>query len=192
MIFVSIGIDCGTANILKWTNLRNCSFPFDWVVTFEGVSDIIKSDFVDYIPTDCEQLNKMCGVWFLHNNFPQDCEKISRKIVRFKNMLETSRERIIFIRKSHGEHHHKQHHTVVDDIDDAIQLDALLTQKYPSLQYEIHVILICGPCFIDMKREHVSSNIQIHNIARPHETGVDITNPYYFDDCCRKLFTTLN
>ena len=70
---------------------------------------------------------------FLHNNFPDDFEKMNRKIDRFKNLLETCNEKITFVRKSHGSHHHKEYNNVINDIDDAINLDLLLLKKYPNL-----------------------------------------------------------
>ena len=193
-MFVSLGVDCGTANILRHLKIRNCSFPFDWVVTYEGVTNIINNDFNDYLPKNngnkYEKLNVNSGALFLHNIFPQDIEKINRRIVRFKTLLETSAEKITFVRKSHGSHHHSEYNNVVNDIDDAINLDALLRKRYPKLIYEIHVILICDKCFTNVAvNENISNNIKIHNISRPYPKNVDITNPYYFNDLCKTLFT---
>lgn len=193
-MFVSLGVDCGTAIILKYLGLRNCSLPFDWVVTYEGITNIINNDFTNYLPTIAndtyEKLNKNSGTWFLHNNFPDDIEKMKRRIARFKNLLETSNEKIIFVRKSHGYHHHGEYNNVINDIDDAINLDLLLTKKYPNLIYEIHVILICDKCFTNIKiNENISNNIKIHNISRPYPPNVNITNPSYFNEFCKQMFT---
>lgn len=61
-MFVSLGIDCGTAYILKQLGLRNCSLPFDWVVTYKGITNIINNDFTNYLPENIddkyETLNK--------------------------------------------------------------------------------------------------------------------------------------
>jgi len=194
-MFVSLGIDCGTANILKQLGLRNCSLPFDWVVTYEGITNIINNDFTDYLPTPYdntyEKLNKISGTWFLHNNFPDDIEKMNKRIARFKNILETSNEKIMFIRKSHGSHHHDEYNNVINDIDDAINLDLLLIKKYPNLIYEIHVILICDNCFANdnpIINKNISNNIKIHNISRPYPININITNPDYFDELCKTTF----
>jgi len=84
MIFISLGIDCGTANILKEIGLRNCSLPFDWVVTYEGITNIMNNNFINYIPTVCdnkyELLNTNSGTLFLHNNFPDDIEKLTEEL----------------------------------------------------------------------------------------------------------------
>jgi len=194
-MFVSLGVDCGTANILKELGLRNFSLPFDWLVTYEGITNIINNDFTDFLPKKndddkYEKLNRTNGTLFLHNNFPDDIEKMNRRIDRFKNLLNTSNEKIIFVRKSHGSHHHNEYNNVINDIDDAIKLDLLLLQKYPNLTYEIHVILICDSCFTNtVISENISNNIKIHNIARPYPMHVDVTNPDYFNELCKKLFT---
>ena len=196
-MFVSLGVDCGTANILKELGLRNCSLPFDWVVTYEGITNIINNNFTNYLPENIhdkyEKFNKNSGVMFSHNNFPDDIETMNKRIARFKNLLETSNEKIIFVRKSHGSHHHNEYNNVINDLGDAINLDLLLIKKYPNLKYEIHVILICDNCFTNtIIDENISNNIKIHNISRPYPENADVTNPYYFDEFCKKLFASLS
>jgi hypothetical protein len=132
-MFVSLGIDCGTVNILKFLGLRSCSLPFDWVVKYEGITNIINNDFTNYLPknndNNYEKLNKNSGILFLHNNFLDDIKKMNKRIDRFKNLLETSNEKIIFVCKSHGSHHHNEYNNVVNDIDDAKNLDLLLLKN---------------------------------------------------------------
>lgn len=193
-MFISLGVDCGTANILKQLGLRNYSLPFDWVVTYEGITNIINNNFTNYLPKDhnnkYEKLNRNSGTLFLHNNFPDDIEIMNKRIDRFKNLLETSNEKIIFVRKSHGSHHHDEYNNIINDIDDAINLDLLLLKKYPNIIYEIHLILICDNCFTNIEiNENISNNIKIHNISRPYPINVNITNPDYFDELCKKIFS---
>ena len=111
--------------------------------------------------------------------------QLNKRIDRFKNLLETSNEKIIFVLKSHGSHHHNEYNNVINDIDDAVELDLLLRKKYPDLIYEIHVILICDKCFTNIN-EDISNNIIIHNISRPYPINVNVTNPDYFDELCKK------
>jgi hypothetical protein len=74
-------------------------------------------------------------------------------------------------------------------IDDAINLDILLKDKYPNLMYEINVILICHKCFDNIIiNPNISNNIKIHNISRPYPNNVNITNPDYFDNLCKEIF----
>jgi hypothetical protein len=191
-MYISLGVDCGTANIVKWSGLRTRSLPFDWVVSYEGVTNIIRSDFTNYLPepntkNGYDVLNRNCGTLFLHNTFPEDLEQMNRRIARFKEILETCNEKITFIRKSHGSHHHKEYSPITNDIDDAIQLEVLLSNKYPNLDYEIHVILICDACFMNIEiPTPISDKIKIHNISRPYPENINVTNPDYFDEFCKK------
>ena len=50
MIIVPIGIDCGVADILKKYKIRKFALPFDWVVTYNGIKNIIENDFADFLP----------------------------------------------------------------------------------------------------------------------------------------------
>lgn len=188
MIIIPIGVDCGNASLFKENNLRNFSLPFDWSVTYNGVSKIIKNDFNDYIPKDNNSLNIIDDVYFVHNEFPKDNEQMLRRINRLKSILETSNEKVVFIRKGHACHNHNEHdgryNIIKSDIQDAEELNIVLQEKYPNLNYEIIVFLICGKCFIppnnstgterqmnssgDLSSElynSVSKNIKIYNIS---------------------------
>lgn len=161
--------------------------------TYEGITNIINNNFDDFIPKNrddkYQNLNVNSGVLFLHNKFPDDIEKINKRINRFKDLLENSTEKIIFLRKSHGIHHHNEYNNVINDIDDAINLDILLKDKYPNLMYEINVILICHKCYNNIIiNPNISNNIKIHNISRPYPNNVNITNPDYFDNLCKEIF----
>ena len=135
---ISIGVDCGNATFLKANNLRTMSFPFDWVVTYHGVADIIKTDFADYIPKDTNSFNAISDTYFLHYHFPQDVDKIERQIARFRDLLETSDDKIAFIRKGHACHNHGEqngrYNIMKSDIVDAEELDAILRARYPPVE----------------------------------------------------------
>jgi len=68
MIYIPIGLDCSAATFLKDKNLRLYSLPFDWTVTYSGVSDIIKDKFRSYIPMNNEKHS--CNTYFVHHTFP--------------------------------------------------------------------------------------------------------------------------
>ena len=192
-MFISLGADCGTANTLNKLKLRTCSLPFDWVVTYEGITTIIDNDFINYLPKNYdnkyEKLNKNSGTLFLHNTFPHDIETMNKRIARFKELLETSKEKIIFVRRSHGIHHHNEYDNVKDDIIDIKNLDILLSTKYPNLIYEIHLILICNKCYTNtIINKTISNNIKIHNILKECPINIDIKNPDYFDNLCKQIF----
>jgi hypothetical protein len=168
-MIIPVGIDCGNAEFFKKNNLRSFSFPFDWIVTYGGVADIIKKDFHNFIPkNNNEKLNSEYSMLFVHNDFPNDTEKVLRRIDRFKNILKTTDEKITFVRKGHAFHHHGECDKIKNDIRDAEELDIALQIKYPKLKYEIIVILVCSSCF-NPDETYITTleNIKIHNISTP-------------------------
>tara|TARA_B100000989_G_C19520174_1_gene463765 strand:+ start:716 stop:1072 length:357 start_codon:yes stop_codon:yes gene_type:complete len=108
MIIIPCGIDCGITGLLKKYNLRQFSLPFDWSVSYGGISNIIKNDFKEFIPTNNNKINKIYNYNFYHNNFPEDIEKMIRICKRLLDLLEKTKEEIIFFRKGHAFHHHKE------------------------------------------------------------------------------------
>ena len=159
MKFVSIGIDCDVANFLSKYNLRKASLPFDWNVSYNGVSKCIDSDFKDFTePLSKERINRD-DVYF-HHDFLEDTmisidkDKYSRRCQRLLNMFEecqATSEQILFIRKGHLCYHHEEqkgrYKEITCDIDDAKRLDRVLQRKYPSLKYKIVVVVGCTSCF---------------------------------------------
>jgi hypothetical protein len=170
-MIIPIGVDCGLADLLRKNNLRTFAFPFDWCVTYNGVSEIIKDDFNKFIPELNNNKKSEYNINFFHdfdNNYSLDKEKYLRRINRFKNILENSKEEIIFIRKGHAYHHHQESNNIKNDIEDANNLDNILQEKYKNLSYKIIVILVCGTCF-DINNNYLSNNkrIEIYNISTP-------------------------
>ena len=170
MIVVPIGIDCGTAMLLRRYGLRDTAYPFDWVVNYSGIAEILENNFETFIPKiECSRyVNHATNTWFVHYDFPRDTEKYERRIKKFMNMLETCEEEIIFFRKGHSPHHHAEYNEIVfNDIEEAEKLDLVLKEKYPKLKYKIMVVLVCGKWCFDANREytHASPNIKIYNIA---------------------------
>jgi len=191
MIIIPIGIDCGIADFLKKYNLRTFSFPFDWAVSYNGVSGCIDDDFKYFV----EPLNNRINIYdiYFHHDFEnslllnEDKQKYIRRSQRMVNILETSDEEIIFCRKGHACHHHHEHSgkysDIVSDIEDSEKLDIIISNKYPHLKYKIIVILVCGNCFdpyITYKSN--SDKIEIYNISTP-EANADI-----FENIARWIF----
>lgn len=173
MIFIPIGIDCGVASYLKSNNLRSFSLPFDWVVTYNGVTDIISSRFDGYLFPD--KLNISCNTKFVHNTFPVDYEKMKRRVDRFLELLENKEKELVFIRKGHYIHHHseaeKNSCVLKNDLQECYDLDTHLKTTYPDLTYRIIVLLCCEKCFeykdqVSPNNLQTSSTIKIHNIAK--------------------------
>lgn len=155
---IPIGMDCSIATLLTKHNFRFEAYPFDWNLTYKGVSEIVDNQFNNFYDND--------GILFYHHTFPQDYEKYKRRIARFNNILKSSNDEIIFIRKGHYTYHHVENNKTSNDLEDCERLDVVLKNKYPHLNYTIIVILLCDGCF-DPKANYAttSSNIKIHNVA---------------------------
>lgn len=183
MQFISIGCDCHTAMHLKRKNVREISNPFDWVVTYNGVSGIIKSGFKDYFPKHSAGPVVHNGVLWVHHTFPKDADTIKRRCDRFMRLLgDTNNKRnIVFIRKGHHRWHHEDcANRGIDaprnDIEDAVELDAYLVRHYPLLKFSIHVVAACTVCFdesVDRQRP-VSENVVVHFVK--HGTSTSFGN----------------
>ena len=190
-MIIPIGVDCGMAEFCKKYNLRNMSFPFDWNVTYNGVSKCIDDNFKSFI----EPLNNRINNYdiYFHHDFINDASlnedklKYIRRCQRLINILETSSEEIIFCRKGHACHHHTEHNekysNIINDIDDAEKLNTILSNKYQQLNYKIIVILVCGKCF-NSNEIYKSSidKIEIYNIATPQADNI------LFEKCARNIF----
>lgn len=167
------------------------SFPFDWTVTYNGVSKCIDNNFKNFIDPLNNRINEY-DIYFHHDfnnndSFNEDKEKYIRRYERLINLLETTNEEIIFCRKGHACHHHCEHNgkysTITNEIDEAEKLNIIISKKYPHLIYKIIVILVCGNCFNsnDIYKSN-SSNIEIYNIASPEAENT------IFENCCRNIF----
>ena len=180
------------AEFVKKYNLRNMAFPFDWNITYNGVSKCIDDNFNFFIEPLTNKINKY-DIYLLHefednNLINQDKEKYIRRCQRLINILETSNEEIIFCRKGHGCHHHYEHNekysNIISDIDDAENLDIILSNKYPQLKYKIIVILMCSKCFNSIETyKSKSDKIDIYNIATTPPA-----NSIIFENLCRSIF----
>jgi len=190
-MIVPLGVDCGMAEFVKKYNLRNCSFPFDWNVSYNGVSKCFEDDFKRMTEPLNNRINHY-DIYFHHDfekneSIEKDKEKYNRRCNRLMNLLETTPEEIVFCRKGHAFHHHSEHNgkysTIDSDIEDAEKLDLILTNKYPQLKYKIIVVLVCGKCFkpCTTYTSH-SERIEIYNIATPQ------VEPVLFENLCRQIF----
>jgi hypothetical protein len=170
---VSIGIDCDVANFLNKYNLRKASLPFDWNVSYNGVSKCIDSDFNNFTePLSVNRINRD-DVYFHHDflseaMIPADSDKYSRRCQRLLNMFEECQatdKQIIFIRKGHMCYHHEEQNgkyaDITDDYEDAKRLNGVLRSKYPLLKYKIILLQGCTKCF---KKDTVCMNDTANNI----------------------------
>jgi hypothetical protein len=194
-MIIPIGVDCGMANFIKKYNLRNLSFPFDWTVTYNGVSKCIDDNFKFFIEPLNNRINQY-DIYFHHdfennNLLNEDKTKYLRRCQRLINILETSNEEIIFCRKGHANHHHYEHNgqysNIINDINDAEKLNIILQNKYPQLKYKIIVILVCGKCFNSSETYKSNSDkIDIYNITTNEADDI------IFENLCCNIFKVKN
>lgn len=163
-LVIPIGFDCGMANLLKKYKIRHSAYPFDWNLTYSGVSDIINNEFKDFFNFDTNYYNSLYNLKLVHDELPEDYQRINRRINRLKDVLETYNNKIIFVRKGHAPHNHKECDCIRNEISDAQNLDKILSEKYPQLKYLIVVFLICNPCYNNKIFQIESQNIILHNI----------------------------
>jgi len=189
-MIIPIGVDCGMANFLRDYNLRNISLPFDWNVTYNGVSNCIDDDFKCFTEPLNNKINQY-DIYFHHEFenqelFDKEKEKYNRRCQRLANILETSSGEIIFCRHGHACHHHNEHNgkynNITSDIDDAEKLNVILSNKYPHLKYKIIIVLVCGKCFnANENYKSSSEKIEIYNISAPH------ADETIFENCARNI-----
>jgi hypothetical protein len=188
-MIIPIGIDCGMADFLRKNNLRSLALPFDWNVTYNGVSECIDDNFKFFIEPLNNRFNKY-GTYFTHDFenidlLNEDKEKYTIRCQRFCSILEECKDEIIFCRKGHASHNHFDYNVnnITNDIDDAEKLDIVLQKRYPMLKYKIIVILVCGKCFNSTQTYKGNSDrIEIYNIATAQ---ADAT---MFENLCRDIF----
>jgi hypothetical protein len=181
MIIIPIGGDCGTAENLKHNGLRRFAFPFDWCVTYNGVSKIFKEDFANFISMNKQRLNTEYDICFPHDfsssTYDADEAKYTRRINRLRTILESSNEPTLFFRKGHANHMHNEHngrYTIIkSDIEDCEELYTILKSKYPSLDFSIVVTLLCDQCF-NVEYQYKSNTIDVINSVMP-----TVDNEYY-------------
>lgn len=177
-IFISLGLGCQVATQIKDAGFRQFSLPFDWVVPYSGVSSIIKNNFCNYIPNgiftnsnnDSHPVSLETHTIFPHNKFPQDTEKMKRRINRFIDLLNSTDKELIFIKRGHMDQHHnaecliKYNWNICNDIDECKEIFIFLKNKYPNLKFKIILLLLCSKCF-DVNTNYICENIEIHNVS---------------------------
>ena len=169
-IIVPLGVDCGVAQFLKDNGLRNFSLPFDWVVSYGGIANIIDTKFINY--THDKSVN------FVHHSFPNDIETMNRRIKRFLNLLKSDDE-IIFLRKGHSEHHHGESNLIKNDLDDCEELYDTLKKNYNNLKFKIILFLVCSDCF-NSHTQYDSEKVIVYNVS-DKQSRSELIKKYFTD-----------
>lgn len=86
---VSLGDHCLVAKYLSLFELRNCSYPFDWIQSSSVmVLDCLKNKFEAFLQLDAEVVySKMIGKEvFCHHNVEKSLDYHKRCVARFNNL----------------------------------------------------------------------------------------------------------
>ena len=175
---IPLGINCGMAETLKRLGKRQMSHPLDWVVSFDGIAKLFDKSFVGFLPTkkyvypnnDEFFWSDQYGIIFRHDNFPESTEKYERRIKRLFEILDTTKEHVLFIRKCHQDVYHSevQHHNILneDDVQDIIDFEAAIRRHFPHLSFRVVAMLRCPRCYLHWEpTSHFSDNIRFYNIS---------------------------
>lgn len=189
-MIVPIGVDCGVADFCKKYSLRSFSLPFDWAVSYHGVSACIEDEFKLFTAPLIDRVNNY-DIYFHHDfatpeSMEVDSVKYRRRCKRLLDFLGGDEE-LVFCRKGHAPHNHLEHNGkyahICSDIVDAEKLDATLRRKYPNLKFKIIVVLVCGTCFdASLTYTSTSERVQVYNVVTPQACWST------FENACRGIF----
>ena len=158
----SLGFNCHAAQILKSNNLKKASYPFDWIMSnLDVIKHCIEDDFRIFLDKRCYvDLGRedrcghsiYCDNTFVHHNplyKQEDYDYFVRCVNRFKELLNTNRQKLFIISIINGEHN------VGDKLSEKIKNDfielnnvlrnktsnykLLLIVNYPNKQINNHI-----------------------------------------------------
>ena len=171
MNIVPIGIDCRITDLLRNNRYRKKAYPFGWCLTFNGITEIVSDKFCKFDNID-NKLNRKYNIGLPHYLGPEVNDKLKIRCDRFMKLL-IGNEPVVFIRKGHSCHHHKESNqfnfNLKCDIQDMIEFSKLLKKDYKNLNYKIILILGCDKCYnpnIDYNDIN-NEDITIYNLALP-------------------------
>lgn len=163
-LFISLGSFCEPAHMLKFCGLRKRSFPFDWIISFDGEAliEILENGFKDFLNDDYfmpygpagHLLHTYYHLEFLHEgNFNQEYaatlkklkEKYHRRIARFKH-LKFYRGKVFFVRNANvysvtdPHRFYKFEDNLEISEEYAMKLYQALKSVFPRLDFELIII----------------------------------------------------
>lgn len=192
--YVPIGIDCDVAFMCKEFKMRNCAYPFDHIVTYDGITKILENNFEKFIPEINENIinnhvfDKNYNTKFIHDNFllEEDKDKYNRRIDRFLKILD-DKKKIIFIKKGHSIHHHNEIDNIIDEYEEVQKLDQYLKTNYKNLDYEIVIILLCKKCNCNIIDKNIN-NIKLYKCSDIPTVDNQFHNTLITKEYFKKIF----
>ena len=173
-VVISLGFDCGPRLLINRTNIKQPTFPFDWLHSYGGFSKIIINGYNPFniimleksplFPDSNLLLDLNNDILYFHDNKNNLEIKYKRRLDRLKQYLHiyntsTNNQKVIFIRKSHDIKYHKIMDNIIgqykykfkNDVEDAQELNKYLVNTYPKLNFKIYVYLMCNKCYSKYK-----------------------------------------
>ena len=146
--FISLGGWCGTTISLRGNKLYEKALPFDHIrSTFEGIIDCFDNDFLNFFPKKIEVdkidnysynnksfRGKFFG-FYHHNLYDKNViQDFNRRIERLKTLLETTNEKIVFIRTMSA-------HDYNDELNKYHRFINIIEKRYENLNFLLIFII---------------------------------------------------
>lgn len=173
ILFVSLGSVCETTHILRFCELRQAAFPFDWIVSMDGEAliNILQQDFQHFLDDQYFMaygpacLHTYYHLEFLHDgDFTSNFEhrliplknKYKRRIERFSS-LKNFPGKVIFLRCSypfsltdgHRFYHLESNLEISEEY--ATRLHAALKNYFPDLDFHLIILNLIGSPYLEQK-----------------------------------------
>lgn len=192
--YIPIGIDCDVAFMCKEFKMRNYAYPFDHIVTYDGITKILENNFKNFIPEiNHDTINNHIfdnnyNTKFIHDNFllEENKNKYKRRIDRFLKILNDNKK-IIFIKKGHSIHHHNELENIVNEYEEVKKLNEYLKKTYKNLDYEIVIILLCKKCNCNIIDQNIN-NIKLYKYGHIPTVNNQFHNTLITKEYFKKIF----
>ena len=179
----SLGSLCHSAQILKTSNLKTTSYPFDWIYTSPyTIIDCIKDDFKKFLDKNC-YISRGPNVaghsvynslnMFAHHNPSTNEDEYNyyvRCVDRFKELLKCEGHKLftmIFVNGEHGYHSDNFKQRIIE-------------MNNELSKYTTNYTILCITHFQDTQRNHIFTyNDNIHFLefhTLSESTGVEFSN----------------
>ena len=195
MEIIPIGSTCSIAYQLKKLNLRNCSYPFDWIRinNLSNVTSLIENNFNNFLNKDNFRLDKISFEFevngrmisyiydnnyckFFHDfddyikeiSFETFSEKYIRRINRLYNAIKFSKK-ILFIREEIG-----------NLTQNKINLFCNLINKLnPNIEWKLRII-VRNEKFVNLKKKNVDIIFNKEKIIDWQRSDIDWKSIFIF------------
>jgi hypothetical protein len=161
-------------------------FPFDYSITYGSITELLSNEYEEPEESDMEYkpngdlYDKKHNISFRHGDVAvgragnhtqtsttKDYAKgFGKRLNKLKTYIDKKLHKILFFRKTHGQHHHedfkdKNFMNTIEELEDCIELDEYLTTSHPDLVYQIIIYVVdCNEC--NKKKDELYDFINTH------------------------------